>query len=697
MRGLMATPSGEIIELAIRSNFREGLGVLEFFISTHGARKGLADTALKTADAGYLTRRLVDISQDVIITEDDCGTTDGVRLRAVKEGDKVIVALGERLLGRVVGEPVLDPVTGEEVIPLGAMITKELSAKIDSMGLESVLIRSALTCETRHGLCAKCYGMDLGRLKLAELGEAVGIIAAQSIGQPGTQLTMRTFHVGGVATNVQVKESTHKLPYTSIVLSIGGKTVKNADKETVFVSRGSIVVCRAEQIMEADKMINMRVAKGQVVVPGEVIAGGYESSDKTLTAVAAGTIEIMDGKFMILGDKNTIPVKVGAAILVKEGQIVDKNQDIAKFDPYNDVIVAENAGKVKYSEIFEGKNLKKDEEGRYRIVEYKREKLTPKILIGTEEHTIPLNGMLVVSDGQAIAAGEILVKITSASEKTRDITGGLPRVEELFEARRPKDASTLAEIDGRIEDHNEVVKEKKIIYIVPEQEDEEKIRVTIPVGKRLRVRNGDYVKAGDQLDEGTLDPHDILRIKGIDALHEFLIHEVQEVYRLQGVYINDKHIEVIVRQMLRKIEVSDPGDTAFVSHQQVDRFAFDDENQRVEAEGGVSAAKRQILLGITRASLNTDSFISAASFQETTKVLTDAAIKGKKDNLIGLKENVIIGHLIPAGTGLKRYRDIDIFREKYGDIQRSEKERIEEAAKDFIEGRGFSEEQAAGE
>jgi len=684
MRGLMATPSGEIIELAIRSNFREGLGVLEFFISTHGARKGLADTALKTADAGYLTRRLVDISQDVIITEDNCGTKNGVRLKAVKEGDKVIVSLGERIFGRVVAEAVMDPVSGEETISEGTMITKELSAKIDSMGIDSILIRSALTCETRQGLCAKCYGMDLARLKLVELGEAVGIIAAQSIGQPGTQLTMRTFHVGGVATNVQVKESSHKLPYDSVVLSIGGRTVVTKEKETLFASRGSIVVCRATQILDESKMSNMRVEKGQVVVPGEVIAGGYDGSDKTLTAQSAGTVEMREGKFMILGEQNTIPVKVGATILVTEGMIVPKNQDIARFDPYNDVIIAEGNGKATFVDITEGKNLKKDEEGRFRIAEYKREKLSPKIMIGSEEHSIPLNSLLMVENGQAVETGTVLVKITSASEKTRDITGGLPRVEELFEARRPKDASTLAEVDGRIEDHNEVAKDKRIIYIVPEQEDEEKIRVTIPTGKRLRVRNGDYVKGGDQLDEGTLDPHDILRVKGIDALHEFLIHEVQEVYRLQGVFINDKHIEVIVRQMLRKVEISDPGDSAFVAHQQVDRLAFVDENERVETEGGVPATYRQILLGITRASLNTDSFISAASFQETTKVLTDAAIKGKKDGLLGLKENVIIGHLIPAGTGLKRYREIDIFRETYGDIQRSEKEQLEEAANQFL-------------
>ncbi len=678
MRGLMARPSGEIIELAIRSNFREGLGVLEFFISTSGARKGLADTALKTADAGYLTRRLVDIAQDVIITEHDCNTKEGLHLRAVKEGDKVIVSLGDRIMGRVLAEDIMDPVSGELVYPRGTMVDKEISRKIDQMGIESIFIRSALTCSTRYGLCAKCYGMDLARLKPVEQGEAVGIIAAQSIGQPGTQLTMRTFHVGGVATNVQVKESVHKLPYDSRIIAVSGRRVNTPDGKIVFSSRGNIVASRVSQNLEFSKLINCRVEIGQHVLVGEVIAAGYDGEEKQLTAEAAGVINIIEGRFMIEGEQTTIPVKTGSILEVKEGDIVPKNSNLARFDPYNDTIVAETHNTVQFQEIIEGKNLKKDEEGNWRIIEYRREKLTPRIIVGTDEYNVPLNAILMVKPGQTVEPGAILVKILTGTDKTRDITGGLPRVEELFEARRPKDASTLAETDGRIEDHNEVVKDKKVIYIVPENEEEERIKVAIPVGKRIRVRHGDYVKQGDQLDEGTLDPHDILRVKGLDALHEFLIHEVQEVYRLQGVYINDKHIEIIVRQMLRKVEVNDPGDTAFVAHQQVDRFAFVDENLRVEDEGGVPATSSQVLLGITRASLNTDSFISAASFQETTKVLTDASIKGKRDNLLGLKENVIIGHLIPAGTGLKQYRDIEIFREEFGDIQREEQRRFEE-------------------
>ena len=684
MRGLMARPSGEIIELAIRSNFREGLGVLEFFVSTHGARKGLADTALKTADAGYLTRRLVDIAQDVIVSLRDCGTALGVAVRPVKEGDKTVVSLGDRLFGRVLAEPIVDPVTGAEVFAANTMIDRERVIAINNMGLDEVRIRSALTCETRHGICGMCYGMDLARLKEVELGEAAGIIAAQSIGQPGTQLTMRTFHVGGVATNVQLKESVHKLPYDCLIASIGGKRVTNREKETVFTTRGSIVVSRISQSLEATKLMNMRVESGQSVVAGEIVAGGYDGNERNITAEVGGTVILQEGRFFIRGEQAAVPVKVGTILMVAEGMMLERNATIARFDPFNDLIVAESAGKAQLADIIEGKNLKKDEAGNFKVLEYRREKLQPRIVIGSDEFSVPLNSLMLVKDGQRVEAGDILVKISSTAEKTRDITGGLPRVDELFEARRPRDACTLAELDGRIEDNNEVVKEKKVIYIVPENEELDRLKIAIPIGKRLRVRNGDFVKRGDQLDEGSLDPHDILKIMGLQALHEYLIQEVQEVYRLQGVTIHDKHIEVIVRQMLRKVEVADPGDTAFVVHQQVDRWLYEEENARVVSEGGVPATFEQVLLGITRASLNTESFISAASFQETTKVLTDAAIRGKRDYLLGLKENVIIGHLIPAGTGLKHYRDIEIFKEEYGDLQRHEQERLEEAARELF-------------
>ncbi|MEQ8350406.1 MAG: DNA-directed RNA polymerase subunit beta' [Leptospiraceae bacterium] len=677
MRGLMARPNGDIIELAIRSNFREGLGVLEFFISTHGARKGLADTALKTADAGYLTRRLVDIAQDVIVTETDCETPEGVIMTPVKEGDKVKMTLGDRAFGRVVAENIKDPVSGEVVIARNTLINRETGRQIDSMGIEAINIRSPLTCETRHGICARCYGMDLGRLKGVEMGEAVGTIAAQSIGEPGTQLTMRTFHVGGVATNLQVKENEHKLPFRALVNSISGRVVERSGGEKVFSTRGSINLSRINQVLETSKMIGLKVEDEQVVVPGEVIATGYDGEEKPVTADAAGTVRISGDSFFIEGEVTSIPVRIGTVLNVTETQVVEANGSIATFDPYNEVVVADSRGKVKFVDIEDDKNLKKDEEGNYRLIEYRRERLNPRMLLGSEEYSVPPNAIVMARHDQDVQTGDVLYKIAAAAEKTRDITGGLPRVEELFEARRPREASTLAEVDGRIEDHNEVAKEKRVFYIVSDLEESERIKVAIPVSNRLRVRNGDYVKAGDMLDEGMLDPHDILRIKGINALHNFLVHEVQEVYRLQGVFINDKHIEIIVRQMLRKQEVDDPGDTSFVAHQQVDRFSFRDENERVESEGGVPATAKQILLGITRASLNTDSFISAASFQETTRVLTDAAIKGKKDPLLGLKENVIIGHLIPAGTGLKHYRDVEIFYKEYGDIQKLEKEKRE--------------------
>ena len=693
MRGLMARPSGEIIELAIRSNFREGLGVLEFFISTHGARKGLADTALKTADAGYLTRRLVDISQDMIITDTDCKSTEGIKMRPVKEGEKLILSLGDRVMGRVLAKSLVNPVDQSQVLPAGSMISQKDAEKINSLGIDSVEIRSPLTCNTRYGICSFCYGMDMARLKQVELGEAVGIIAAQSIGQPGTQLTMRTFHVGGVATNLQVREDSHRFGYESIVIAVNGLRAKNSEKDMVFISRGSVTVQRVQQKLDYAKINNLRVEKGQKVVAGEVIASGYEKkSDVPVTVDKDGTVEIHKDSLLILLEPETVPLKIGSILKVEEGDIVKKASPIAFFDPYNDVLVAEQAGVVRLEDVIEDKNLKKDEQGNFRIFEYKMERLNPRLFIGDHEHQIPTGAVLLVKNKQKVKIAEILLKISSAAEKTRDITGGLPRVEELFEARRTKDASTLADIDGHIEDHNEVVKDKKIIYIVPEdsEDKEEKVKVSIPVGKRLRVRDGDLVVGGDQIDEGTLDPHDILRILGTDALHDFLISEIQEVYRLQGVHINEKHIEVIVRQMLRKVEIQDPGDTNFVARQQVDKFTLMDENERVENEGGVPATSGAILLGITRASLNTESFISAASFQETTKVLTDAAIRGKRDHLLGLKENVIIGHLIPAGTGLKHYRNIDIFQDEYGDLQQKEKKLLETATQDMITGKNFS-------
>ncbi|TGL90272.1 DNA-directed RNA polymerase subunit beta' [Leptospira congkakensis] len=673
MRGLMAKPSGEIIELAIRSNFREGLGVLEFFISTHGARKGLADTALKTADAGYLTRRLVDISQDVIVSEDDCGTKLNITLGIVKEGENVIVSLADRVFGRYTAEDLVDPVSEKVVFPKDTLITRALGQQIENLGYDKIKVRSPLTCRSRHGICTKCYGMDMARLVPAEIGEAVGTIAAQSIGQPGTQLTMRTFHVGGAA-SATISEKEHKVPYRSIVKSINGRLVTNANSAKVFARRGTIIVNRLIQEFNTDSLSSVRAVDGQRLEKGEVFATQVaEATEQRITSDQAGTVTLVGTTLRILGDDFVIPVKIGTILRAEEGQIVEENKALAEFDPFNEVAVAEAAGTIQWEDLEIGKNVRRDVDPKtsniiLKVVEQKKDRLVPKVLIGSDEYSVPVDALLQFQNGDKVREGDIIFKIPSVAEKTRDITGGLPRVDELFEARRPKDACTLAEIDGKIEDKGEIVKEKRILYIIPETAEQEKVKVAIPVGKQIRVRQGDFVKRGDQLDEGNFDPHDILAIKGPNALHEYLVSEVQEVYRLQGVHINDKHIEVVVRSMLRKVIITDSGDTSFVNQQQVDKFLFDEENDRVEKEGGSPAQGTPVLLGLTKASLNTESYFSAASFQETTKVLTDAAIKGKTDNLMGLKENVIIGHMIPAGTGMKKYRDIEVFKDLPGDL-----------------------------
>ncbi|WCL51074.1 DNA-directed RNA polymerase subunit beta' [Leptospira sp. GIMC2001] len=675
MRGLMAKPSGEIIELAIRSNFREGLGILEFFISTHGARKGLADTALKTADAGYLTRRLVDISQDVIVSEPDCGTKDSIRLGVVKEGENIIVSLADRLFGRYTAEDILDPVNNELILPKNTLVTRAVGQKIENLGYEKIRVRSPLTCQARYGICTSCYGMDIARLVPVEIGEAVGTIAAQSIGQPGTQLTMRTFHIGGAA-SATIQEKEHKLPYPAILQSINGRIVVNSSGQSVFSRRGSIYLKRLIQDYPTNEISNIRVEDGSRVEKGEVFASNL-AGDQLITAEMPGTAHIVDGRFRIMGDEVVIPVKAGTIVKSEENQLIAANQAMAEFDPYNELGLVEKAGTVSWVDLEVGKNVRRDVDPKtsniiLKVIEQKKERLNPRLIItgadGVEEITVPVDALLAVQNGDKVNQGDILYKIPTIAEKTRDITGGLPRVDELFEARRPKDPCNLAEIDGKIEDRGEIVKEKRIIYIVPDSDESEKVKVSIPIGKQIRVRNGDYVKQGDQLDDGNLDPHDILAIRGTNALHVYLVQEVQEVYRLQGVHINDKHIEVVIRQMLRKVTITDPGDTIFVNQQQVDKFQFDEENRRVELEGGSPASCQPILLGLTKASLNTESFFSAASFQETTKVLTDAAIKGKTDNLMGLKENVIIGHMIPAGTGMKHYRDVDAFKDIPGDL-----------------------------
>jgi len=620
MRGLMAKPqqkitgaTGEIIEQPIIANFREGLTVLEYFISTHGARKGLADTALKTADAGYLTRRLVDVAQEVIISAEDCGTLNGISIGAIREGSEIIEPLKDRILGRVALDNVVDLLTDEVLVRSGQEITEEIAEKIENAVVEKIRIRSVLTCESRRGVCAKCYGRNLATGKPVNVGEAVGIIAAQSIGEPGTQLTLRTFHIGGTA---------------SRVLEVSKIEVKN------------------------DGVVRFQNIRSIVNTQGDILVLNRNAE-----------IGIYDSRG---AERELYPVPYGTVLKVKDGAQVKKGEVIALWDLYNVPIFTEVVGRVHFEDIIEGVTMKEQTDeatgliGRV-IIEHKEENLHPQIVIrGQEGHVlatyaIPTGAYFSVDDGSEIKAGDVLAKIPREISKTRDITGGLPRVAELFEARKPKGAATISEIDGAVNFSGLVRGLRKII--VKHETGIEK-EYFVPQGKHLNVRDGDRVQAGEPLTDGPINPHDILEIKGENEVQEYLVNKVQEVYRLQGVSINDKHIEVIVRQLLRKIVIEDSGDTDFLVGVQVDRFAFRDENERVVKNGGKPATARPVLLGITKASLGTESFLSAASFQETTRVLTEAAVAGKVDELRGLKENIIMGHIIAAGTGMPYLRKI---------------------------------------
>jgi len=682
MRGLMAKPSGEIIDVPIKTNFCEGLTVQEYFISTNGARKGLADTALKTADAGYLTRRLVDIAQDVVVTMEDCGTTMGIDIRPIKEGDEIIESLGSRALGRTLLYDLVHPVSGEVICAADQIVTEDIAVKINELNIDSIEIRSVLTCEARHGVCMKCYGRNLATSKSVDLGEAVGIIAAQSIGQPGTQLTMRTFHIGGIASR-SVEESDIAMNYPVYIKEITCKMIKTDTeagvKKTISVRRGYIIVQRVIGEMSFKNDIEVAVQEGIKVYEGSVL--GRDSAGEEIRAKHSGIIKIEKKKVYILGDEYSIPINVGTEMIAKEGKFYERNEKLASFDPWLEPIITEVGGEVRFVDIELNKSLREEIDpasnvNKRIIVEYKTERLQPRIEILTksEEPTtylLPKGAVLMVEDLDQVKAGTTLAKIPREYEKTKDITGGLPRVAELFEARSPKNAATLSEIDGRVK-IGETVKNKRKILL--KAEDGEEREYSIPASKFLRVQDADWINKGERIDDGPEDPHEILKIKGPRELQKFLVNEIQEVYRLQGVGINDKHIEIIVRQMLRKVKITDPGDTNFVIEQVVDKFDFIDENERVVNEGGKPAIAQTILMGITKAALNTESFISAASFQETTRVLTDAAIKGKVDQLRGLKENVIIGHLIPAGTGVRQYKNLDIYREKPGDIEEQARE-----------------------
>ncbi len=721
MRGLMAKPQkkitgqvGEIIESPIKSNFREGLSVLEYFISTHGARKGLADTALKTADAGYLTRRLVDVTQDVTITINDCGTVRGQDVSALKEGEDVIEPLKDRIVGSVALDDVKDPVTNEVIIKAGEEISLQAASQAEDNGVEKVNIRSVLTCEAKRGLCRKCYGRNLATLNPVEIGEAVGIIAAQSIGEPGTQLTLRTFHIGGTAGRIAV-QTEKTAPAT------GDITLNKVDyvvREKEFEKEGEKPEIREVRIVTgkegeihlkgedrrlwklmvpygaelADCLFENKAEKAGTVEFIDFVDGDtYQTIDegKKRIKVIIGTdgersIDSKDGTVRIprirLLDKkkkliNEYTLPRGAHLRIEDGSTVKSGQTLYwvgkestvlfRWDPYSTPILTDKSGKIKFVDIIEEVTMREepDKEGhKVKVVIEDREKAYhPHIQILDKrgrkigDYAVPTGSHLLVQNGEKVDAGQILVKLSREIYKTRDITGGLPRVAELFEARRPKDPAVITEIDGRVK-FGEIVRGNRQLIVDPDKG--ESREYLIPHGKHLLVHEGDVVKAGDRLSEGPVNPHDILKIKGPNEVQEYLLNEVQEVYRLQGVKIHDKHIGVIVRQMLQKVKITDPGDTMFLEDEHVDKITFQEENEKIAKSGQVPAKAEPLLLGITKASLTTDSFISAASFQETTRVLTEAAVRGSKDNLLGLKENIIIGHLIPAGTGSLKIKEI---------------------------------------
>ena len=684
MRGLMAKPSGDIIELPIRSNFKEGLSVIEFFISTNGARKGLADTALKTSDAGYLTRRLVDIAQDAVVNEYDCGTINGIEIAALKEGEEIVESLSDRIRGRYTIERVRHPITNEIMVEVNQEITDELAESIEYAGIESVRIRTELTCESKHGICRLCYGRNLATNRTVEIGEAVGIIAAQSIGQPGTQLTMRTFHIGGTATKAAEENRTY-LKYPVLVQGFEGNRVTGANEHQVFTRKGTIVVARILKQLKREKGDTLLIKDRQKVFRNQPI---IKRGNQKIEASENAYILTQKDSLLLITQSQRLEMRNGAEIYVNEGDIVPENEPLATFDPFSEPIIAEQAGTIVYMDIILGTTLREEvnrETGNVQkvISEELPEGLQPRIVIedkGKElgHYYLPEFCYLMVEDGSKVRTGQILAKLPRESAKTRDITGGLPRVSELFEARRPKNAAVLAQIDGTIEFAG-IHKGARVINIIDVFGSAH--RHLVPLGRHLFVRDKDIVKVGERLCEGAFDPHAVLSVQGEGALQRFLVNRIQEVYRLQGVGINDKHIGVIIRQMMRKVEIRRVGDTKFIFGQQVDKYSFREENLRVVRSGGEPAVARPLLLGITRASLNIESFISAASFQETTRVLTDAAVAGKLDNLRGLKENVIIGHQIPAGTGMPRYRSMRLFDSNHEDLDQRLQALLEERAR----------------
>jgi DNA-directed RNA polymerase subunit beta' len=634
MRGLMAKPSGEIIETPITANFREGLNVLQYFISTHGARKGLADTALKTADSGYLTRRLVDVAQDVIISENDCGTVDGIFVGSIVESGEIIEPLRDRIIGRVSLEKIKD-YESRVIVDVNEEITEDLAGSIQSAGIERVKIRSVLTCESRRGTCVRCYGRNLATGKLVEIGEAVGVIAAQSIGEPGTQLTMRTFHIGGTASRV-TEQTSLEAKNAGIIKFHGLQTVRNQEGALVAMNRN-------------------------------------------------GVIAVMDEKGR---EKERYTVVYGAKVRVEEGSQVKVGATLVEWDPYTFAILTEVTGTIQFKDLLEGVTMHEELDevtglSRWVVTDSPDEKRQPTIQIRDDKHKvlrkylIPTRAHLMVADGDTVHQGDVLAKIPRETTKTKDITGGLPRVVELFEARKPRETAVITEIDGIVK-YGDITKGQRKIVVVNENGVEREY--ALPRGVHVNVQEGEHVRAGEPLMDGPRNPHDILAVLGEKELQAYLVNEIQEVYRLQGVNISDKHIEVIVRQMMRWIKIEDVGDTEFLVDEQVDKFRFQEENDRVKKSGGKPASGRPLLLGITKASLSTESFISAASFQETTRVLTEASISGKVDYLRGLKENVIMGRLIPAGTGLEYYRNVELIPEEPEPVDEVAMEAAEDTA-----------------
>jgi DNA-directed RNA polymerase subunit beta' len=652
MRGLMAKPSGEIIETPITANFREGLTVLEYFISTHGARKGLADTALKTADSGYLTRRLVDVAQDVIVSEFTCGTVEGIYVTPIVESGEIIEPLRDRIIGRVSLEKLKD-FEGNIIVDINQEISEDLASQIQAAGIERVKIRSVLTCESKRGVCILCYGRNLGSGKMVELGEAVGVIAAQSIGEPGTQLTMRTFHIGGTASRVS-EQSKLDAKNNGAVRFINMVTVRSKGGDLVSMNR-------------------------------------------------SGSIAVVDDRGR---EKERYQIVYGAKLKVEDGAKVQLGQALAEWDPYTFAILTEIGGTIQFKDLQEGITLHEEVDevtGLSRLVvgDAPDEKRQPAIIIkgtkGNKRYLMPSRAHLMIQDGDEVFPGDVLAKIPRETTRTKDITGGLPRVVELFEARKPRETAIISEIDGVVK-FGEVAKGQRKIYVTADNGEEKEY--SVPRGIHVNVQEGERLRAGEPLMDGPLNPHDILAVLGEKELQAYLVNEIQEVYRLQGVAISDKHIETIVRQMLRWVKIEEVGDTNFLLEQQVDKFRFRLENERVISNGGRPAIGRPLLLGITKASLSTESFISAASFQETTRVLTEASINGAVDNLRGLKENVIVGRLIPAGTGMEYYRNIQLspeLEEAAAKVQAEVQTAFEEAERELemMRQEGEAEEMAA--